>query len=206
MAKTVRELFNDYMEHSDKSQNAVSQSIGVSTTVLSQWINEKYPGDIIKLEKKIESYLLREFTRSTHMVNEQFVKTKLAHEILEVLSYCHTFKDMGVVYGSPGLGKTITAQEYHRNHPDTIFLTAFQGFTWTAIVGHLADIVGVTNRISGYRKVQRVAEVLRGSDRLIIIDEAQFLSNSSLEIVRSIHDQSGVGVVYMGQPSVMSRL
>jgi len=206
MAKTVRDLFNDYMANSDRSQSAVARAIGISATSLSQWINKKYPGDFVKLEKRIEDFLSREFTRAKYKVHDNFIDTSLALSITDVLNYCHTHQDMGVVYGSPGLGKTISANEYKKAHPDTLLITAFKGFSWSAIISSICEDLGLASKLAGYRKVQMISNALKGSDRLIIIDEAQFLTDSSLEIVRSIHDLSGVGVVYIGQPSLERKM
>ena len=200
MPRTVRELFNEYMEHSDKSQAEVARSVGTSAATLSLWINEKYSGDVEKLELRMQSFLSREFTRQTYRVDETFVETSQARAITDVLNYCHTHQDMGAVYGVPGLGKSVSAVEYLKNHPDVILLTAFKGFTRTAIIVSIAQHLGMATQLTGYRQFQLIAKVMQGSDRMLILDEAQFLSSDSLEIVRSLHDQSGIGTVYFGQP------
>jgi len=204
--QTIRELYNAYMANSDKSQREVARSVGVSSSTLSLWANNKYAGDNDTLERRMESFLSREYTRQTHKVEENFVETTQVKQINDVFNYCHTHQDMGVVIGSPGLGKTITAFEYLNSHPDVILLAAFKGFTRNAVLLAIAQHLGMGSHLSGFRQFGLIAKALSGSDRMILIDEAQFLANDSLEIVRSLHDQAGVGVVYVAQPSLQRRM
>ncbi|NQT63975.1 MAG: AAA family ATPase [Candidatus Marinimicrobia bacterium] len=206
MANTVRELFIDYMEYSGKSQNVVARAAGISPTTLSLWLNGKYEDKSKSLLKRLEAFLTREYSRQTYSVDEHFVDTEISKEIMDVLNYCHTHNDMGVVYGTPGLGKTVTAVEYATKHPDTIMITAFKGFSRGVIISSIAQDLELMTRMSIYQQFQMSVKALQGSDRLLIIDEAQFLTNDSLEIVRSIHDQAGVGVVYLGQPSLSRKM
>ncbi|MBC8377198.1 MAG: AAA family ATPase [FCB group bacterium] len=206
MSKTIRELYHDYMATSDKSQREVALAVGVSDTRLSQWANDKYPGSNEKIEEMMEMFLSREFTRQNNELEENFVHTSQATEMTRIFNYCHTFQDMGAIYGSPGWGKTITSQEYLRNHPDVILLAAVKGFTRNAILLTIAQHLGMVSHLTGYRQFGLMVKALKGTDRLLILDESQFLGNDSLEVIRSLHDQSGIGVVYVGQPSLHRRM
>ena len=51
-----------------------------------------------------------------------------------------------------------------------------------------------------------LVEQLAGTNRLIIIDEAQHLTKKTLEHLRSISDETGVGICFVGNEEVYSRL
>lgn len=51
-----------------------------------------------------------------------------------------------------------------------------------------------------------IVSKLKGSERLLMIDEAELLSTRSLEFIRRIHDLTGVGVVLAGMPRLLINL
>jgi DNA transposition AAA+ family ATPase len=51
-----------------------------------------------------------------------------------------------------------------------------------------------------------IIEVLNKSGRMIVVDEAQFLTTICLEILRQIYDEAGIGVVYSGMPELRDRI
>lgn len=47
-----------------------------------------------------------------------------------------------------------------------------------------------------------LVEQLRGTNRLIIVDEADHLSFSALQAVRNLNDRAGVGIVFSGNDKI----
>lgn len=200
--------FDQYLENSDKSEAQLAKALGKSQTALNRWRHMKYKVSDDKLREfnsSVERYLSREAARRRSKPTE-FVKTTIASQVTAVLHRCHIRGDMGVVIGRPGTGKTIAVNHYQGENPDVILLTAHIGWNVKSVLMSISKILGISSYGSSYVATDRIIENLSFSDRLIIIDEAQFLKLPCLEIVRTIHDLAGVGVVYIGQPELKRRM
>ena len=57
MFDSTRQALAAFMEESGKSQRQLSKEIGLSTSVISQFLNGTYPGDNQEVAKTIEQYL-----------------------------------------------------------------------------------------------------------------------------------------------------
>jgi len=115
---------------------------------------------------------------------------------------------MGVVGVPSGTGKTRTANEYKLRNRATILITLdITTRAPGAVIRRIADRTGGQGkRYNIGDLLEAVIERLRGSKRLIIVDEAHFLSWEGHELLRKIHDCAGVGIVYLGQERLYSEM
>jgi DNA transposition AAA+ family ATPase len=110
--------------------------------------------------------------------------------------------DMGIVIGASGLGKTEFLKEMKRRDREVIMVTGDPtarslGAILLLISKLLPDVSRGSCTNSAF--ILNIIDCLRGSGRLLVIDEAHFLSWEAFEIVRRIYDASGVGLVFVGQ-------
>lgn len=69
----------------------------------------------------------------------------------------------------------------------------------------LSEALGVRERTD--RKITRdIIAKLKNSGRVIIVDEAQHLTTRAIEHLRSISDLSGVGICFVGNEQIYSKL
>ena len=54
--------------------------------------------------------------------------------------------------------------------------------------------------------MQCILAKLKGTSQLLILDEAQHLSERSFDAIRAINDKAHIGIVYAGNPSVLRRM
>lgn len=59
MLAETRAALTDFMERSGKSQRQISRETGLSTSVISQFLNGYYAGDNEEVAKSINQYLNR---------------------------------------------------------------------------------------------------------------------------------------------------
>jgi len=196
----TKDKLTAFMTLNHISQNKISKSLGFSQTRLNQYLHDKYPGDVPSIERKIERYLMRESERRRSHNMGGFVKTTIANELLAALSYCHSMREMGIAVGFPGNGKTETAKYYCEQYPETILVTAGPEIIRDGIVYALADALKVHTRRNKYHTMKNILDNREGRDDMVIVDEAQFLSIESLEVVRKVHDITGTPVFFIGQP------
>lgn len=209
-----REALKQYIDEQNagedtrSSVNAISRSLGVSAAMLSQFMNEKYPGDNFNLAKKIESFLKRQKERIDYREPiDEIVMTKNVKRVLNVLRICHIEGEMGIITGDAGLSKTTGIMKYKNDNPGgVIIIEAIPGTTAKTLMSEIHKAVGFSGEGTQWRLFHEVREKLTGSERLIIIDEAEHLPTSALELNRRIHDMTGVGIVIAGLPRLLSNI
>lgn len=196
----VRSQLRQYLEVTSRPRADASRAIGVSDSVISQWLNGKYLGDNLRVAHSIDAWLQVE-ARRLGLPNEPvFVETRNAREILTVLRMCHELCDMGMIYGAAGSGKTRTAGQYQRDRGETVVrVTADHAIRAPyAFVAQVATVLGTTKTTRFLELRDGVIKKLARSGRLLIVDEAQKLTYNAIEMVRAIHDAAEVGVVFLG--------
>ena len=198
-----------YLEATGKSQTEIASAIGLSPTVISQFVRGLYQGAGHNVAKRVAAWLVLEARRAVAPPDPHWVSTRNAREVQTVLAQCHELRDMGMVYGAAGAGKTRTALKYREDNPDTILVTCTRAIRHPrAFLRHLAQLENVKAPASGAMDAlfEGILARLRGSGRLLIVDEAQMLDYGAIELVRSLHDLAGIGVVLMGNEIVWQLL
>lgn len=198
-----------YLEQTGRSQTDLAKAIGASPTMVSQFLNDKYPGFGLNVAKRMAAFLALEARRTMAPADTVWIQTQAAREILTVLSQCHELRDLGMIYGAAGIGKTRAAMYYKERNPDVILVTCTQAIRHPrAFLRHLAQLENVKAPASGAMDalMDGILARLRGSGRLLIVDEAQMLDFRALEMVRGLYDLAGIGVVLMGDELIYQML
>jgi DNA transposition AAA+ family ATPase len=203
----VRHRLQAWMEESGSSISATARSVGKSESVISEWLRGKYKGDSDAVARQVESFLTRQAARESRPGLTEFVKTKIARDILIVIKLAHEAKDMAIIYGDAGSGKTFTAKHYAAEVSGCVYISAthVKGAP-KAVLQTLAAKLKVAARLTAAELYDEVVKVFMQADRLLIVDEAQHLSTGALETIRGLHDETGVPVVMLGNDWVLTRM
>jgi DNA transposition AAA+ family ATPase len=193
----------------------LSQVTGVPAGTLSSWV----PGDYNNgnyhsnhdIPAKIHRFFLsmseKEALEAAMPSEPDFQLTTSSRRMMTVMALSQ-LGDMGLISTPPGVGKTASIRQYAATHAQVFVMTASPAGRGvpTTLIGLLAamgerDAKGTPQTLS-----ERVRSRLRGAGALLIIDEAQHLSAPALEEVRSIHDDTGAGVVLSGDETLAANL
>ncbi|EMU8493970.1 AAA family ATPase [Salmonella enterica] len=197
----------DVMDAHGYSQGQVARAIGRSSTTMNQYVQGKYNGDIADMEERIGHFLRRVREKQNALrIDERFVSTPTARKGLEVLAYAHQECEICVLYGAAGLGKTITLKEYARRDDAVIFIEADPGYTARTLLEELCGRLRLSKNGNIHTLIDLCVEKLKGTGRLLIIDEAELLPYRALEVIRRLHDKAGIGVVMAGMPRLITNL
>ncbi len=201
-------LLTQYKQETGLSQNKIATQLNVSATVVSQYLAGIYQGDVEAIDKKVKQLVERRKAKQAEGVSSDFVKTSIAEKIINTCAMAHAMADMCIIIGDAGLGKTIALKEYAKNESDVILIEVDGTYSPKVVLQELCNELNIDmagNR-NNHLMMNAVIEKLRGSERLIIVDEAELLSYKALEIIRRIHDKTGVGVVLAGMPRLRANL
>lgn len=99
-----------------------------------------------------------------------------------------------------GVGKTMVVKQYQKNHSDSaIVITVSPCFASITGVNELiAEQLRIKEKVA--RKIYGEAITkLKGSNKVLIIDEAQHLTIRVINHLRCMSDESGIGIGFCGK-------
>jgi DNA transposition AAA+ family ATPase len=182
------------------SQNKFGQMAGVSSSVVSQVLSGSYLGDKDAAIAKMMDVVERERTKERiSLKRPDFQATSIYKNIMYSLEIAQSDKMITVIVGDAGLGKTMALDFYTHEHPSTTSLIRVNPtYKDATILKAIADSLGLQN--TGRKDVlfDEIVAKLRGTGRMIIVDEADYLNVKALDVLRRIHDEAEVPVVLIG--------
>jgi hypothetical protein len=193
------------------TQSEIAKESGVSPTALSRWLIGQYQGDNDKINDALAKWLDARARQTGFLLPEEagFVETRTAERIIKALGYAQMAPDLAVIYGAAGLGKTRTLRHYGQTRNNVWIATISPATATTAAcLGQLCRATGIrgTRGKSAGELRQSIADKIRETRGLLVVDEAQHLSLAALETIRSIHDETEIGLALCGNEQVYSRL
>lgn len=133
-----------------------------------------------------------------------------AAETIEGRLADHEIMGLGLAYGRPGLGKTMTIQAYHARARKvgrirTVCVRALSIWSETSMLKWLLLKMGQSPR--AYRKdvlFDQVIESLESEPALILMDEIDAIAESRrlMMLVKEIHDMTGSAILMIGEERV----
>lgn len=198
-------FIKDYIKTTGKSQREVASEIGFSGSALSGYLAGTYSAPHT-ITAAIEE--LAEISRQKKVApkSPEYAETSISREVTNAIRYAHLQGNISVVYGDAGIGKTMAARNYLEHNTRAVGITISPTFSSiTGVNEKLSEQLGVRERISR-RQTMEIISKLRGSGRVVVIDEAQHLTVRALEHLRCISDESGVGICFIGNDAVYSKL
>lgn len=206
-----RDWLNATKAESGLSWADLGRRIGVPGGTLSQFGPGGYQGNNRNIAEKIAQYrqglqLRSEIEVEAPEIPEWFPSPTSRH-IERILVFAHRGRIVLIVTG-PGVGKTKTVQRY-RDSAANVWLVTMRPSTRgvnNMQVEVLAAMGERDARGSPQALSRQIMDKVRNTGGLIVIDEAQHLSEQSIEEIRSWHDETGVGIAFTGNETVLSRM
>lgn len=200
--------FNTFLDTNNMSMSAFARSIGVSPAAISAFKKGNYKGDNATLSQMIEDYLdsQEEKRAAAPKQNMPIFSSSDFKMVNFIIKETIEEREIGLIYGAAGSGKTTALREFAKKHPNAIFIEA----TAHTNARSLLDALGKALKISMPRtlndKIIEIASFLKTADKVLLIDEAEHLPLRALEDLRRIHDFSGVPLVLAGTLMLLNNL
>jgi DNA transposition AAA+ family ATPase len=196
-----------YMEKFGKSQSEIAKALSVSTSTMSQWLNAKYKGDSETLTRSVARLLGLEAQREG-VEAPKFAHTQVAKDVWTLCEYVQKYRSIGVLAGAAGMGKTCSLLAFADQAPEALYLRCLPTFKRpSALLRALCRLLRLdpVGQASSDKLLAEVLGRLMGSNRMLLFDEAQYCSNETLEVIRTIHDVTEIGMVWAGNGDVHRR-
>ncbi len=204
----LQQKLEDLIKEKGITKAYVCRAAGnISQSQLSQWLKGVYKGDNKTIDEAVEGFINKENLKLTLSNNTiEFVETSIANRVNETAKNCHYKAELGVVFGDAGLGKTTAVENYSGKNPDVILIKANPSYTKKYLIQELHKKVGCEGFGAIYLMLNDIISRLKDSGRLIIVDQAEYLSQPSLELLRTIHDEAKIGLLLVGMPKLYFNL
>lgn len=199
------DFLREYIERKGITQKEAGREIGVTDGVISGFLAGKYktPHAIIPKIMKLKEM---DEKKAVAPKAPDFAPTSVSRVVQNAIAYAHLRGVISVVYGDAGVGKTSTVREYVKNDKLALLITISPTFaSITGVNDLIAEQLGVRERVSR-RITKEIVDRLKGSGRVLIVDEAQHLTVRALNHLRCLSDESGIGVALIGNEEVYSKL
>lgn len=218
----LQNRLNDYCTEIG-SQAKAAAAIGLSESTISQYRRSIYEkGNIGDVEKKLTEFFNITDAREQQPSNNsplridesRYIPTSTSEHIYKTIRYCQLEKGIMMIYGDAGIGKTKAAAKYVWDNPtSTVYLSATPTTgTITRFIRSLARDLRVPESRDRLDMVDEIKAKLLGTNKVLIIDEAQHLTFNTLEEIRNwttpnpITNQPGIGIVLIGNPVLHTRM
>lgn len=204
----VRSELRSFIEQTSTSQSAVARAIGVSPTQISQFLNGKYPGDneglAADIVKVMRNHNQKALKKSKEAATDEEFTPYLTHDFssaMFVIDDTIEDREMAVVYGEPGTGKSVIMKAAKQKYPNAVLIEATLNTNAAAFLDEL--LLKLNLSVSGKKasdKHRAIVDFLNkpNTDKVILVDEAEHLSIRSLEDLRRIYDFTGTPIVLCG--------
>lgn len=192
------------------TQARIARELGVSATVISQWLSAIYPGDNAAVESKVSRWLTKYQERGSDPAMASppaFVPTPTALRVQQALHYAQMAGDITAIYGASGIGKTASIRQYVGISLNCWVATMSP--STAGVVTALEEIchaIGIVAAGGAARMHRDITRRVADTGGLLVIDEAQHLSPAALDQVRAIHDATQIGIALVGNDYVYSRM
>lgn len=145
----------------------------------------------------------------------EWIETPTATRIVATLTMAEAMRDVALIYGAPGVGKSEAASHFCR--PRTPAVLGGRG-PRVLIAAHpaIGDVVPFLSALCDALRISRkngaaelhnaCAHALSYGVTVLVVDEAQNLTAATLEQIRGLYDETGVAVVLIGSRDLYARI
>ena len=205
----VRKIQEWLDEHDNNTIQLINDLTGIPLGTLRPLLagqyNAKPTAKLVQIIDAVERQKLRDQDGRAELPH---VETSVHKQIFQLIARAHRDRDIGIFAGNPGIGKTRGLIYYAMRTPGAAMVGASLGLTHSTFMKTLADACRVE-----YRRTAKADEIaleitkaVAGTDRIILVDEANYLADQSLEQLRRISDQCGIAVMLVGMPELIARI
>lgn len=184
----------------------LGRRLGVSATFISEYINDRLqrdPGNFVERARNILTALKARLEDATNLF-----ETTVTKNIAGRIDMARRTQDLTLIVGPAGEGKSCGAKLFAKENPSTIY-------------AELSSFHRTDSRVAGviFKKLERradwkgketraefIIEQLKGSHRVIIIDEAHMLEASGRQFLFNLNRDTGCAVVLIGNPEILDKI
>lgn len=217
MKKIIEDL-EKFAEENNISYAKIAKAINIGSSTLSEFRRGTYTGDVKTLTEKVEAFLERhkkkmrriDFSVDTEVKKRIFYAAEVIENYVasNVMTQTIDSAKIAYIYGRAGIGKTHALMEWAKQYKGrALFITAETGITVVGLIKKIARELRIDANGNNTESIkQRIKDSVKFTETIIVIDEGEHLKPSIIDIVRSLADQTGVGIIIAGTEALKSKI
>lgn len=205
----IRRYLEQHNLHTNKGRENIARTLGhgfsKGTTYKLLKIDTAdkiagYQGDLEKAVRGLNGYIEQHARQKQAVGPSGYVETRVAKNIKAIIGSTIELRSMGVITGPSGVGKTLALQAAQALYTGSILIRVDSSMRNpnNLLRKILKELRIHTSNRQMFDMLQLIYDALRNTDKLVMLDEAQQLSKETLEIIRSVHDETKIPIVFMG--------
>ena len=217
MKKIIEDL-EKFAEENNISYAKIAKAINIGSSTLSEFRRGTYTGDVKALTEKVEAFLERhkkkmrriDFSVDTEVKKRIFYAAEVIENYVasNVMTQTIDSAKIAYIYGRAGIGKNHALMEWAKQYKGrALFITAETGITVVGLIKKIARELRIDANGNNTESIkQRIKDSVKFTETIIVIDEGEHLKPSIIDIVRSLADQTGVGIIIAGTEALKSKI
>ena len=217
MKKIIEDL-EKFAEENSISYSKIAKAMNIGSSTLSEYRKGTYTGDVKALTEKVEAFLERhkkkmrriDFSVDTEVKKRIFYAAEVIENYVasNVMTQTIDSAKIAYIYGRAGIGKTHALMEWAKQYKGrALFITAETGITVVGLIKKIARELRIDANGNNTESIkQRIKDSVKFTETIIVIDEGEHLKPAIIDIVRSIADQTGVGIIIAGTEALKSKI
>jgi len=193
-AKKVALSLKEFMDAQGWSQTKIAGMLDVGKTRLSQFLNNKYEGNLDEIINKALNLINSVTVKSRRAKGAAFVPTTVAKKIHTLITQTEAFSNtesdpegkIGMVIGDGGHGKSHCMRQFAEANKNTVYVELDDAMTSTLMFAEIAHKLGIDSSGSLASVTRRLIENLQNRHIIVMLDEASSLSVKQLNQLRQI--------------------
>lgn len=205
-ARPVRDRLGAYLALGN-SLDAVAKAIRRAPRSVADWYRGGFAGDEARLERAVGQFLCKQGLQATPVFRPEFAWTPVAEDIVGACLAAELDQDIALICGSSGVGKSTAVRHYVETEPNAYYVCYSAAWTAQSMVQQIARQVQLDRASKDLATLcQEIVDCLKGASAVLVVDESQHACSRSLEVLRSIYDESACGLVLVAQLDFWARL
>lgn len=208
--KQLQHHVNCWLSETGTSVGQLAEVTRQNATTLRKVLKGNYSSSPTTFLQTMAGAIAR-FTAHTETAGVPIIpELEITKYVARVCETSRVDRHIGVFTANMGCGKTMAVRQYATSNTGTVLVEADPAMAPPTLLRAILKALGVqaSTKSGGSVPVlfRAAVEALNGSDQLLIIDEAECVTDASLEYLRRLHDKAGIGVVLVGTSELQAKL
>ncbi len=205
MPPTLLDRLASFKRENSLSDDRLGKLLGCAGSQVNRALNDKFVGDLDAFVARAEDLLKSDPAR--RRTKEQYRWNGFARALRDNLDLIRRTGDVGLLYSPAGKGKTCAIALYLSENPLAVHVSLAK---WSGGADGLTRALFRHVESRGWRgntsKGDFLADRFRGSNRLVVVDNAHRLTRGARHWVFDFHDDTGCPIALVGNPEILDEI
>ncbi|NLF17010.1 MAG: AAA family ATPase [Lentisphaerae bacterium] len=189
------------------TDHSLARRLGASATTLNRLLHCTYRASSVPdWVEAMAKLLVRERRRADETTAVEYAQTQVADQVHDTVRLAQIEQTIALILGASGCGKTTALRRYAADNPECVYVVAGIDATPRAFLAQIAGQLGLATEGSAYSARLAITEALTDTDRVLIIDECDYLTEAVLQALRMVQENAGIGLVLVGTQAYLAKL